>query len=240
MDQRVSMIMTGAQDIAKLKAFYEGGLGWKTWGPPTSAMYKVGHSVIVFLPAAYLAAERGEAVSEGSKTSLAVFVDSKAKVDEIFNKNGWARSLHFLMAWLLVTAFLIYGLAGLVTGHVWRDLAPRPSELAPRALGQDILAHLRLPVRRAPGGPPYGVLQKSAYFLVVAVAVPVMILSGMAMSPAIDAAYPLLPTVFGGAQSARSIHFLVLCLLALFLAAHLIMVAVSGFWRQMRAMTWGR
>ena len=165
---------------------------------------------------------------------------SRVRVDEIFNKNGWARSLHFLMAWLLVTAFLIYGLAGLVTGHVWRDLAPRPSELAPRALGQDILAHLRLPVRRAPGGPPYGVLQKSAYFLVVAVAVPVMILSGMAMSPAIDAAYPLLPTVFVGAQSARSIHFLVLCLLALFLAAHLIMVAVSGFWRQMRAMTWGR
>ena len=88
MDQRVSMIMTGARDIAKLRAFYEQGLGWTPWraASATSVMYKVGHSVIVFLPAAYLAAERGEAVSEGSKTSLAVFVDSKAKVDEIFNK----------------------------------------------------------------------------------------------------------------------------------------------------------
>ena len=85
MDQRVSMIMTGAKDIAKLKAFYEQGLGWTPWGPPGGgAMYKVGHSVIVFLPAAYLAQERGEAVSEGSKSSLAVFVESKGKVDEIY------------------------------------------------------------------------------------------------------------------------------------------------------------
>ena len=164
---------------------------------------------------------------------------SRVRVDDIFNKNGWARSLHFLMAWLLVTAFVLYGLAGLVTGHLWRDLAPRPGELVPRALGQDIQAHLRLPVSHAAGGPPYGVLQKLAYFLVIAVALPLMILSGMAMSPAIDAAYPLLPTVFGGAQSARSVHFLVVCFLALFLAAHLIMVVASGFWRQMRAMTWG-
>ena len=88
MDQRVSMIMTGAQDIAKLRAFYEEGLGWTPWGPPSpgAAMYKVGHSVIVFMPGAYLAKERGEALSEGSKTSLAVFVESKAKVDEMFNR----------------------------------------------------------------------------------------------------------------------------------------------------------
>jgi predicted lactoylglutathione lyase len=89
MDQRVSMIMTGANDIAKLRAFYEEGLGWTTWGPgggAGSVMYKVGHSVIVFLPGAYLAQERGEPLTEGSKTSLAVFVDSKAKVDEIYAK----------------------------------------------------------------------------------------------------------------------------------------------------------
>jgi catechol 2,3-dioxygenase-like lactoylglutathione lyase family enzyme len=86
MDQRVSMIMTGAQDIAKLRAFYEEGLGWKPWAPGGGAMYKVGHSVIVFLPAAYLAAERGEPVTEGGKTALAVFVESKARVDEIFQR----------------------------------------------------------------------------------------------------------------------------------------------------------
>jgi len=88
MDQRVSMIMTGAQDIEKLRAFYEKGLGWKPWGPAGggAAMYKVGHSVIVFLNGGYLAQERGEALSQGSKTSLAVFVESKAKVDEIYKQ----------------------------------------------------------------------------------------------------------------------------------------------------------
>jgi predicted lactoylglutathione lyase len=86
MDQRVSMIMTGAQDIAKLRAFYEQGLGWKPWGPPGAAMYKVGHSVLVFLADGYLAQERGEALSQGSKTSLAVFVESKAKVDDLYKR----------------------------------------------------------------------------------------------------------------------------------------------------------
>jgi len=88
MDQRVSMIMTGAQDVGKLRAFYEGGLGWTAWGPASdmSVMYKVGHSVIVFLNGGYLAAERGEALTQGSKTSLAVFVESKEKVEEIFRR----------------------------------------------------------------------------------------------------------------------------------------------------------
>lgn len=86
MDQRVSMIMTGAQDIPKLRAFYEDGLGWTPWVPANDAsvLYKVGHSVLVFLNDAYLAAERGEAVTAGSKTSLAVFVASKQEVDETF------------------------------------------------------------------------------------------------------------------------------------------------------------
>lgn len=88
MDQRVSMIMTGARDVARLRAFYEQGLGWKPWGPssPMSAMYTVGHSVLVFLNADYLAKERGEPVAAGSQTSLAVFVGSKREVDETFQR----------------------------------------------------------------------------------------------------------------------------------------------------------
>lgn len=86
MDQRVSMIMTGAQDIPKLRAFYEDGLGWTPWVPANEAsvLYKVGHSVLVFLNEGYLAAERGEAVTAGSRTSLAVFVGSRQEVDETF------------------------------------------------------------------------------------------------------------------------------------------------------------
>ena len=88
MDQRVSMIMNGAQDLPKLRAFYEEGLGWTPWmvvGERT-VMYKVGHSILVFLNGDYLAQERGEALSSGTKASLAVFVESKPKVDEIYNR----------------------------------------------------------------------------------------------------------------------------------------------------------
>jgi predicted lactoylglutathione lyase len=82
------MIITGARDIAKLRAFYETGLGWTPWGSGSdmSVMYKVGHSVLVFLNGGYLAQERGEALTDGSKTSLAVFVESKAEVDEMFTR----------------------------------------------------------------------------------------------------------------------------------------------------------
>jgi predicted lactoylglutathione lyase len=82
------MIMTGARDIAKLRAFYETGLGWTPWGSSSdiSVMYQVGHSVLVFLNGGYLAQERGEALTDGSKTSLAVFVESKAEVDEMFTR----------------------------------------------------------------------------------------------------------------------------------------------------------
>jgi predicted lactoylglutathione lyase len=88
MDQRVSMIMIGAQDVPKLRSFYEEGLGWSPWSGAKSgsAMYKVGHSVIVFLNGDYLAQERGEPLSQGSKASLAVFVDSKTKVDEMYQR----------------------------------------------------------------------------------------------------------------------------------------------------------
>jgi predicted lactoylglutathione lyase len=86
MDPRVSMIMTGARDVPKLRAFYEQGLGWTPWDKPrdTTVKYKVGHSILVFLNADYLAKERGEPISGGSQTSLAVFVESKARVAEIY------------------------------------------------------------------------------------------------------------------------------------------------------------
>ena len=86
MDQRVSMIMTGAQDVARLRAFYEGALGWVNWGAVSdnSVMYKVGHSVLVFLNGGYLAHERGEPMSQGSKTSLALFVETRARVDDLY------------------------------------------------------------------------------------------------------------------------------------------------------------
>ena len=166
-------------------------------------------------------------------------VVSAARTYDIFNQNSWGRSLHFLAAWFLLIVTLAYLLLGVVSGHLWKHLLPRARELAPRHLGQDIMAHLRLPLPAAAGGPPYGVLQKLAYAGVVFVALPLMVLTGLAMSPAVTAAYPGLLDLFGGSQSARTIHFLVFSALVLFLVVHLVMVALTGFRRQLRAMTLG-
>jgi thiosulfate reductase cytochrome b subunit len=166
-------------------------------------------------------------------------VVSAARTYDIFNQNSWGRSLHFLAAWFLVVTGLIYLVAGLASGHLWRHLVPRLRELAPRPLWRDIVTHLRLSMPTARGGPPYGLLQKLTYASVLFVALPLMILTGLTMSPAVTAAYPGLLDLFGGSQSARTIHFFVFAALVLFLIVHVVMVALTGFRRQMRAMTFG-
>lgn len=158
---------------------------------------------------------------------------------DIFNQNGWARSLHFLAAWLFALTGAIYVLAGLLTRHVWRDLTPRLRELGGAPLRQDLLSHLRLQIHPTTGGPPYNLLQKASYFVVLFIALPLMIVTGLAMSPAVTAAYPLLADLFGGPQSSRTLHFFTFVALMLFLVVHIAMVFLSGFRRQMRAMTVG-
>jgi thiosulfate reductase cytochrome b subunit len=96
-----------------------------------------------------------------------------------------------------------------------------------------------LRIRAATGGPHYGLLQKSAYFAVVFLALPLTVVTGLAMSPAITAAYPFVSRMFGGFQSARTIHFFAFVALMLFLLVHVVMIITSGFKRQMRAMTFG-
>lgn len=166
-------------------------------------------------------------------------VVSEARTYDIFNQNGWARSLHFLAAWFMVVTALIYVAAGLIGGHLRRNLLPRLREFSPRLLWQDIAAHLRFPMPRATGGPPYGPLQKLSYFAVVFVAFPLMMVTGLTMAPAVTNAYPVLLDIFGGAQSARTIHFFTFAALALFLIVHVAMVVMTGFKRQMRVMTLG-
>jgi thiosulfate reductase cytochrome b subunit len=159
--------------------------------------------------------------------------------DEFFNQNGWGRSLHFLAAWLLVSAGLVYGLVGLVTGHIWRYLLPQVRELAPRVLWRDFRNHLQPAVEPTGSGPPYGLLQKLTYSLVLFIALPLMLLTGLTLSPAVTAACPSLLDLFGGYQSARTIHFFCFAALILFLVAHVAMVIATGFGRQLRAMILG-
>lgn len=159
---------------------------------------------------------------------------------DIFNQNGWARSLHFLAAWWLVIPGLLYLVNGLAGGHFRKHMLPAPRELRGDTLWTDIRDHVRLQIRPGSGGPQYGVLQKIAYTIVVFAAAPLMVLTGLAMAPAVTAALPILLTLFGGYQSARTIHFFAFAALTLFIVVHLVMVVLSGFRQQMRGMTLGR
>ena len=164
---------------------------------------------------------------------------SASRTYEIFNENGWGRSLHFLAAWWLVLPGTFYILAGIFSGHFRSHIWPKAKALAPHLFWREVVEHLRLRIPSPSGGPQYGLLQKCAYSLVVFLAAPLMVLTGLTMSPAVTAAFPFLLGLFGGYQSARTIHFFTFVALLLFVLVHVVMVIQSGFRRQIRAMTMG-
>jgi thiosulfate reductase cytochrome b subunit len=151
-----------------------------------------------------------------------------------------ARDWHFLLAWLFVLNGAIYLGFGLVSGHVRRNLLPNADQLRARHVVREIWNHLRLRYPRGEADRRYNVLQKFAYLLVAFVLLPAMVLSGLTMSPAVTAAAPVLFDLFGGRQSARTIHFITANLLVLFVLVHVLQVLVSGAFNRMRAMITGR
>lgn len=163
---------------------------------------------------------------------------SAARTYDIFNQNGWGRSLHFLAGWFLLIPGLIYFFAGIFTGHFRKHLWPK--EFSLRLFWQDIINHVRMQIPPATDGPHYGLLQKCSYVFVIFFLMPLIVMTGMTMSPAITAAYPFLLKIFLGAQSARTIHFVASASLVLFLVVHLVMIIKSGFKKQMWAMTIGK
>jgi thiosulfate reductase cytochrome b subunit len=158
----------------------------------------------------------------------------------IFNQNGWARSLHFLAAWLLVAAGLVYFVTGIVTGHARKNLLPPFRDLKTGAPLEEARKYLKGDFGVSGGGAPYGSLQRLSYSIVIFFLFPLMIMTGMTMSPAMTATFPFLLDVFGGFQSARTIHFFTFAALVLFLFGHVAMVFLTGAGRQLRAMMLGR
>lgn len=151
-----------------------------------------------------------------------------------------ARDWHFLVAWLFVLNGAVYLLFGLFSGHLRHDLAPARDQLRPRHILFDVWDHIRLRVPRGEAARRYNVLQKLAYLTVIFLLLPAMILSGLTMSPAVTAALPGLFDLFGGRQSARTIHFVVANLLILFVLVHVFEVVVAGLFNGMRSMITGR
>jgi len=145
------------------------------------------------------------------------------------------RRWHFFFAWVFVINGVVYALFALLSGHLWRDLMPTRRDLA--HIGRSISDHLRF---RFPETERYNVLQKIAYLIVAFGLGPLIILTGLTMSPRIDAGFPVLLDIFGGRQSARTLHFICAFSFLAFVLLHLFMVVVSGVWNNLRSMVTGR
>jgi thiosulfate reductase cytochrome b subunit len=150
------------------------------------------------------------------------------------------RRWHFFFAWLFVINGLVYLAWSLIGGHLRRDLWPTRAQLSPRHILHEIATHARLRFPRGEEARTYNVLQKLTYLAVILVLLPLMLLTGLSMSPGFNAAAPWLLDVFGGRQSARTVHFLSAGLIVLFVLVHVLMVVASGLWNNLRSMITGR
>lgn len=150
------------------------------------------------------------------------------------------RLWHLAFAWLLVIGGLGYWTVSFANRHVTRDLLPTRRELGPRHLWHDIKDHARLRFPTGEAAAKYNVLQKLAYVGVLFVLLPLLVLTGLAMSPGVDAAWPWLLVLSGGRQSARSIHFLAMAGTVAFILVHVLMVILAGPVNELRSMITGR
>jgi thiosulfate reductase cytochrome b subunit len=155
------------------------------------------------------------------------------------DQNGWSRYLHFQTAWLLVFTGLLYVIAIVLNGHLRKDLFPRGADLSWRVLSKEFASHLRFKRPSEEEAYSYNVLQRLSYLFVIFVLFPLVIWTGLAMSPAFVSAIPAAVNQIGGQQSARTLHFFVSVALVLFLLIHVGMVWLAGFSRRMRAMITG-
>ena len=144
------------------------------------------------------------------------------------------RVVHFFFAWILSGTLLVWLAASLVNGHIRRDLAPRVDDL--RQLPRDIVDHAKLKFHRRR---EYNTPQKFAYGGVLFVLFPLMILTGLAMSPSMNAAIPFLADMLGGRQTARTIHFATMLLLVGFFIIHMLMILAAGPINELRSIITG-
>ncbi len=156
------------------------------------------------------------------------------------DQNGWSRYLHFQAAWLVVLTGVVYLVAGFASGHFRKHLLPAAGQRGWRSY-RNVLARY---VRRAPPlageAHTYNSLQRTVYLGVVFVLFPLVIWTGLAMSPGFTSAVPAAVTLLGGRQTARTLHFFISDALVLFFATHVLMVVLAGFKSRMRAMITGR
>jgi len=152
----------------------------------------------------------------------------------------WGRNYHVTFAWVFLINGLVYVGWNLYTRHFQRRMLPARGELTVAQLRSEARDHLRWRLREHRSAGSYGTVQKTSYLLLIFVFVPFMILTGVAQSPGYTAAMPILLDLFGGRQSARTLHTIGTVLLVLFVALHLLETAAAGFLARVRSMITGK
>ena len=147
------------------------------------------------------------------------------------------RQWHLFFAWVFVINGLIFTAYALTSRHLTRDLGPTGKDLG--AIGKAVKDHIRLRGPRGHEAKRYNVLQKLAYLGVLFGLAPLIVLTGLTMSPTIDAAFPWLLPIFGGRQAARTIHFIACFAFVGFIVIHVGQVILTGFFNNIRSMVTG-
>ncbi len=200
-------------------------------GGSTCGVLRIGRLSIVTTGILGVSREGGELTERGFPTWATI-----PSYQDLATGRRW----HLFFAWLFVINGSIYLLYGFLGGHFRRDLAPSAEELSPGHLKQEIADHARLRFPKGEKARHYNALQKLTYLIVIFILPPLMLATGLTMSPGIDSGFPFLLDVFGGRQSARSIHFICAWSIVLFVLVHVAMVILSGLWNNMRSMITGR
>ena len=147
-----------------------------------------------------------------------------------------ARHWHIMLAWILAVNGLVYLIWSLAIRHVQRDLWPTWADL--KSIPASVLEHLKNKHPTGEEAKRYNVLQKLAYLGLIVLATG-MVLTGLTMSPGVDAAAPWLLDLFGGRQSARTLHFIFATLIFLFIVVHLSEVVLAGPINEVRSIITG-
>jgi len=151
-----------------------------------------------------------------------------------FRDLATGRVVHFFFAWVFVATMFVWFVASFINGHIKRDILVRPRDLA--GVPRDVADHATLKFKH---GRTYGPLQRISYFAVFFILFPLIVLTGLTMSPTMDAGWPWLLDIFGGRQTARTIHFGVMVLLVTFFIVHIVMVLAAGPINELRSMITG-
>ena len=152
----------------------------------------------------------------------------------------WGRNYHFTFAWVFLINGLVYVGWNLYSTHFRKRMLPARDELTVARVRTELREHVGWRSRGHSSSGSYGTLQKASYLALIFVFVPLMILTGIAQSPGFTAAVPALLDLFGGRQTARTLHTIGTVVLVLFVAVHVFEVAAAGFVNRVRSMITGR